>query len=72
MRRTRFDVLPGHRARGHGVTINSVSGDVVAKGMQGQMSVKLISGDIDISGGARLTEVRTFSGDVTLDRHHQR
>ena len=48
------------------VTVNSVSGDVVAKGMQGQMSVKLISGDIHISSGGRLTEVRTFSGDVTL------
>lgn len=48
------------------VIVNSVSGDVKATNVKGELSVNTISGDITISNVGSVSEAKTVSGDVTI------
>jgi len=53
--------------RGAGATIKSISSDVTATGVDGELSANSISGDVHVTGAANLRAAKTVSGDVTLD-----
>ncbi|MGH9313283.1 MAG: DUF4097 family beta strand repeat-containing protein, partial [Vicinamibacterales bacterium] len=48
------------------VTVHSVSGDVQAARMKGELSIETISGDVTIDSATRVTTAKTVSGDVDL------
>lgn len=48
------------------VTVHSVSGDVQASRMKGELSIETISGDVTIDSSTRVTTAKTVSGDVDL------
>ncbi len=48
------------------VTVHSVSGDVQATRMKGELSIETVSGDVTIDSSTRVTTAKTVSGDVDL------
>lgn len=48
------------------VTVHSVSGDVQAARMKGELSIETVSGDVTIDSSTRVTTAKTVSGDVDL------
>jgi hypothetical protein len=48
------------------VTVTSMSGDVVVRGMQGELSVTTMSGDVRLSNVGSVSEAKTASGDVVI------
>jgi Putative adhesin len=48
------------------VTVHSVSGDVQASRMKGELSIETVSGDVTIDSSTRVSTAKTVSGDVDL------
>jgi hypothetical protein len=48
------------------VTVHSVSGDVQASRMKGELSLETVSGDVTIDSSTRVSTAKTVSGDVEL------
>jgi hypothetical protein len=48
------------------VTVHSVSGDVQARGMKGELSIETVSGDVTIDSSTRVSIAKSVSGDVGL------
>jgi hypothetical protein len=48
------------------VTVHSVSGDVQAARMKGELSIETVSGDVTIDSATRVIAARSVSGDVEL------
>jgi hypothetical protein len=48
------------------VTVHSVSGDVQASRMKGELSIETVSGDVTIDSSTRVSTAKTVSGDVNL------
>jgi len=51
---------------GTGVTIDTVSGDLVVAGLKGEVAVHAISGRIDLSNCSRVSSARATSADIAL------
>lgn len=49
-----------------GLKINSTSGDITAKGVEGEVTVKTVSGDLSLVGLNGMVMIHTVSGDVDL------
>ena len=50
-----------------GVTVGSVSGDVEARDVGGELSVEVVSGDVDIVNAGQLARAKSVSGRVRID-----
>ena len=48
------------------MSVTNISGDVIVKGMKGDLGVDVVSGDIQISQSSRLTNVKSISGTATI------
>lgn len=48
------------------ISVHSVSGDVQASRMKGELSIETISGDVAIDSSTRVSTAKTVSGDVDL------
>jgi Putative adhesin len=48
------------------VTVHSVSGDVQAAKMKGELSIETVSGDVTLDSATRVSAAKSVSGDVTL------
>lgn len=60
---TSYDVTapPGTR-----VSVDTISGDIIVKGIHGELSLGAASGDITVTDGGRIGFAKTLSGDVTV------
>jgi DUF4097 and DUF4098 domain-containing protein YvlB len=50
--------------RGSRLILEAVSGDVIAKGSQGEIEASSVSGDVDVSDGVRAVSAESVSGSV--------
>lgn len=53
--------------RSTGVTVGSVSGDVVARDVGGELRVEVVSGDVAIANAGRLARAKSVSGRVRIE-----
>lgn len=79
-RATARTVYPNERQSSYSVTVNyvitapagtritakTVSGDVIAGAMSGELSVHTTSGDVQVTGATQLVSAKTVSGNITL------
>jgi DUF4097 and DUF4098 domain-containing protein YvlB len=54
--------------RGARLILEAVSGDITAKGSQGEIEATSVSGDVDVSDGTRSVSAEAVSGDVKVAR----
>ena len=69
-RRTNYGVSVSYNLTapaGTGVTIDTVSGELMVTGLKGDVIAHAISGKIDLTNCSKVSSARTTSGDITLN-----